>query len=38
MPIQQATAFEIIINLKAAKEFGLRIPPAVLVRTDEVIG
>ena len=37
LPIQQATAFEVIINLKAAAKLGLALPPSVLVRVDEVI-
>jgi ABC-type uncharacterized transport system substrate-binding protein len=37
LPIQQATKFEVIINMKAAAKLGLTLPPAVLARADEVI-
>jgi putative ABC transport system substrate-binding protein len=37
IPIYQATRFQFIINLKAAKALGMTIPPALLAVADEVI-
>jgi len=37
LPVEQATKFEFVVNLRTAKELGITIPLSILLRADELI-
>lgn len=37
LPVERPTKFELLINMKAAKVLGIRIPPSLLLRADQVL-
>ena len=37
LPIEQPTKFRLVVNLKAAKALGIKVPESILVRADEIV-